>query len=522
MRIIIITAKLAGELVKKVTATSEHEIYVHTVNTPIAAFLTPQIIINEIEKIPDHAMESTDMIITPGLIRKNVSSIGGATGIPTFKGSTDAADLGLVLEMIEKIELSPKKPADKLIEDELRKRALKYIQDFEEDSKNIEKLLKKQENILVGGIPVGEDFPMRVLAEIANAPLLSQDELIKRAQYFVNSGADLVDIGMLAGENLSDRIPDMVGLLKDKIDVPISIDTLNPAEIEVAVESGVDMVLSLDHGNYQELLPILKEKKVPAVVLPTDYSRNWIPGTGEERVESLENLIKKCKGLDVIADPVLDPVNSESIMDSFLACRQLKSKNRIPLFFGVGNVTELLDTDSTGVNSLLSGIGMELGASILFTPEESGKTRGSVRELAISSKMMFLAKSRGSVPKDLGINLVVFKDKRRGEFLEEAVNVDQIKGIADYSFKQDPSGSFKITVSKGTIRAVHYQKNQPQIIITGQEAKEIYDEVINRKLISRLEHAAYLGSELQKAEEALIIGKNYIQDFPIFNKFINY
>ncbi|MDP3065801.1 MAG: dihydropteroate synthase-like protein [Methanobacteriaceae archaeon] len=522
MRIIIITAKLASELVKKVTATSEHGIYVHTVNTPIAAFLTPQIIINEIEKIPDHAMESTDMIITPGLIRKDVSSIGGATGIPTFKGSTDAADLGVVLEMIEKIELSTKKPADKLIEDELRKRALTYIQDFEEDSKNIEKLLKKPENILVGGIPVGDDFPMRVLAEIANAPLLSPDELIKRAQYFVNSGADLVDIGMLAGENLSDRIPDMVGLLKDKIDVPISIDTLNPAEIEVAVESGVDMVLSLDHGNYQELLPILKEKKVPAVVLPTDYSRNWIPGTGEERVESLENLIKKCKGLDVIADPVLDPVNSESIMDSFLACRQLKSKNRIPLFFGVGNVTELLDTDSTGVNSLLSGIGMELGASILFTPEESGKTRGSVRELAISSKMMFLAKSRCSVPKDLGINLVVFKDKRRGEVLEEAVNVDQIKGIADYSFKQDPFGSFKITVSKGTIRAVHYQKNQPQIIITGQEAKEIYDEVINRKLISRLEHAAYLGSELQKAEEALILGKNYIQDFPIFNKFINY
>ncbi|HMK54947.1 MAG TPA: dihydropteroate synthase-like protein [Methanobacteriaceae archaeon] len=522
MKILIITAKLASRLVKKVTTNSEHEVHVHTVNTPIAAFLTPRIIINEIDNMSSEKLESLDMIITPGLVRKDVSPIGDVTGIPTFKGSTDAADLGVVLEMIEKIDLSSKKPADKLIEEELRKRALKYIQNFEEDSKNIEKLLKKPENILVGDLPVGEDFPMRVLAEIANAPLLSPEELLKRAEYFVNSGADLVDIGMLAGETLSDEIPAMVNLLKDKLNVPISIDTLNPAEIEIAVESGVDMVLSLDHGNYEELLPILKEKKVPAVVLPSNYNQNWIPRTWEERVESLETLIQKCKGIDVIADPVLDPVNSKSIVDSFMACRKFKSKNRIPLFFGVGNVTELLDTDSTGVNSLLSGIGMELGVSILFTPEESGKTIGSVKELAVSSKMMFLAKMRGSVPKDLGINLVVFKDKRRGEILEETLDLEQIEATADYGFKQDPSGSFKITVSDGTIKAVHYQKNQPQIIITGQEAKEIYDEIIKRKLISRLEHAAYLGAELQKAEESLKLGKNYIQDFPIFNKFIEY
>ena len=80
---------------------------------------------------------------------------------------------------------------------------------------------------------------------------------------------------------------------------------------------------------------------------------------------------------------------------------------------GVGNVTELLDTDSVGANALLSGIGMELGASVLFTVEESGKTIGSVHELNVSSKMMFLAKSRGSIPKDLGIDLLILKDKRK-------------------------------------------------------------------------------------------------------------
>ncbi len=60
---------------------------------------------------------------------------------------------------------------------------------------------------------------MRVLAEIANAPLLTDDELLRRAEYFVRSGADMVDLGMVAGETLDARIPSMVKLLKKHLDV---------------------------------------------------------------------------------------------------------------------------------------------------------------------------------------------------------------------------------------------------------------------------------------------------------------
>ncbi len=58
---------------------------------------------------------------------------------------------------------------------------------------------------------------MRVLAEIANAPLLTDEELLTRAEYFVRSGADMVDIGMVAGETLDARIPSMVKLLEEYI-----------------------------------------------------------------------------------------------------------------------------------------------------------------------------------------------------------------------------------------------------------------------------------------------------------------
>lgn len=516
MKILILTGKLASSMVEKASSQSQHEVKILTINIPIAAFLTPEKIISELHKLDPDYLEGFEMIITPGLIRKDVSPVKKETGIPTYKGSTDAADLPVVLEMIEELELSPKIPADRLIEEELRRRALEFIENYQKDEKNVKKLLRKPDNILVGDLPVGQDFPLRVLAEIANAPLLSQDEMLKRARYYQDSGADMIDLGMMAGESLENKIPSMVKVLKDNLDVPISIDTLNPAEINTAIEAGVDLVLSLDHGNLYPVLPTIREYKIPAVILPTDFSRNWTPKTVEERINSLENLMIKCRGLDVMADPILDPINSKSIVESIIAAHNFKSRNKTPLFMGVGNVTELLDTDSVGANALLSGIAMELGAGVLFTVEESGKTKGSVHELSVSSKMMFLAKNRRSVPKDLGINLLILKDKRRVQSLEEEIDVPIMEGEAEYKFQQDPAGSFKIIVKDGIINAVHYQKMKPHLAVQGKTAKPIYDMIIKKGLISRIEHATYLGAELQKAEIAAKLGKNYTQDFPLF------
>ncbi|MCE5214348.1 MAG: dihydropteroate synthase, partial [Methanobacterium sp.] len=276
MKILILTGKLASKSVHKAASASKQEVETFIIDIPIAAFLTPKRINQELNKLDQEYLKSFEVIITPGLIKKDVSTVEEKIGIPTYKGPKDAADLPVVLEMIEKLKLSSKIPADKLIEDELRKRALEFIENFEKDQKNVNKLLKKPENIMVGNLPVGEDFPMRVLAEIANAPLLTEEELLKRARYYLKNGANMIDIGMIAGESLENKIPSMVKLLKDNLDdIPVSIDTLNPAEIKSAIESGVDLVLSLDHGNLNETLPLIKEYKIPAVILPTDFSRNW-------------------------------------------------------------------------------------------------------------------------------------------------------------------------------------------------------------------------------------------------------
>ena len=73
-------------------------------------------------------------------------------------------------------------------------------------------------------------------------------------------------------------------------------------------------------------------------------------------------------------------------------------------------------------------------------------------------------------------------------------------------------------VENGQVKAVHYLKMVPQIAVIGDSAKAVYDEILRRCLISRMEHATYLGSELEKAEIAARLGKNYIQDFPLFKR----
>ena len=526
MKVLIVTGELAYPLIKEVVSDSKEDIIVHIVdNTQVAAFLTPRQIIKEVKTQFSNQLDEIDMILVPGLIKKGTKEITKELGIPTFKGSTDGADLAMVLNLVGSIDLSEDKPADKLIEEEKRKKAFEFIEEFENDTENIEKLLQKPNNIRIGKLPVGEDFPMRVLSEIANAPFLSKEALINKCQYFVDSGADMIDIGMAAGEDFSDKIPELIETLRPIVgDRPLSIDTLNPKEIQVAAENGIDFVLSLDLGNNSEVQKILKEKDIPAVLLPTNFSQGKSPKSPSERVEAMHQLIKDTEGLRYVADLILDPVNSSSIVESIIACHEFHKVNPAPMFFGVGNVTELMDADSGGVNVLLAGIGMELGVSILFTPEESGKTRGSVYELSTASKMMFLAKHRKSIPKDLGINLVAFKDKhKRNDIISnELDDVPEVRREKPMKFVRDKKGSFRINVDYGTtvessrIVATHFKKNQADLVIVGHSAKEVYEEIITKELVSRMEHAAYLGSELQKAEIAMLTGKEYVQDFELF------
>ena len=82
----------------------------------------------------------------------------------------------------------------------------------------------------------------------------------------------------------------------------------------------------------------------------------------------------------------------------------------------------------------------------------------------------------------------------------------------------DPLGYFLIRINKSKKRIEAGFVTYKHIItkqIYGSNAVELYHTIVREKMISRLEHAAYLGKELYKVELCLRYGKEYRQEFPL-------
>ncbi len=100
------------------------------------------------------------------------------------------------------------------------------------------------------------------------------------------------------------------------------------------------------------------------------------------------------------------------------------------------------------------------------------------------------------------------------------VTMDKVKEIqAKYDdlkeFVMDKTGYFLIRIDqeKKIIEVAFCPElNKITVKITGRKPLEIYQTIIKQGLVSRLDHAAYLGRELQKAYIALQKGIPYVQD----------
>jgi dihydropteroate synthase-like protein len=521
VKVLLVTGLLAKDMVTHYAQRSKVKTKVLALKVPVAALLTPKYIAKETEKLK---LRDFDMILVPGLIRGDTSIIEDTTGIPAFKGPRYAADLPTVLDVLGRVELSKVTPACDLLKDELQRKALQEI-DLTEKKRDV--LLKNPGNMLVRELAIGKDFPMRVMAEIIDAPFLSDYEIQATARHYVKLGAEIIDVGMVVGEPRPSDARRAVKAVKGVVNVPVSIDTLDPDEAKEAVSAGADLVLSIDGGNIEDMAAFAS--KIAVVVIPTNHREGYFPKKAEERVSLLEENIEKARKLGIrriIGDLILDPVNMPGMVESLVAFHQFAKRNPdVPLLFGVGNVTELMDADSVGINALLAGIASEIGVSILLTTEKSDKAKNCIKELAIASKMMFLAKKRGSVPKDLGLDLLVLKDKRiREEPYDREIEAEtQSITVAEKcrSPLYDPKGCFKIMIDRANdvIAALHFstsKRDKPTVIIKGKTAEDVYAKIVEMGLVTRLDHAAYLGSELAKAEIALETGKEYIQDSPLF------
>lgn len=475
---LLITGRLAEEEVREVARTIGADVLVLPVD--VARFMRVQMVLDSLRKMGKKIQEY-DRVIFPGEVDFDVSRVEAEFGVPCFRGPAYVRDLRTSLSK----GLSRTTPSEK---PEQGMEGYKRV--FLESE-------RKPAKFMIGGLKIG-GFQPRIVAEIVDAVRMEDDEVVEKARYYINSGADIIDIGCVASDEDPARVFELVKLLKKTIRAPISVDSLSPAEINEGIRAGADLVLSLTSENIKE---VERWPTVAYVVVPD----------AEENIFGVVREAERRGFKKIIADPVLSPPFSlAAAVSRYHDFR--KVYHSMPLLMGGGNLTELIDADSIGINGVISALAIELGVSLLLSTENSEKTRNAIRELRRGVEMCFLAKSIGGPPKDLGINLLLAKSKRPGEVFRgrarRIIPVGEAEGI-----DMDRAGYFRIFVDfdKSQIIAAHF-KQGCDYVFEGASAESICKEIIKRRLVSNLQHAAYLGRELQKAEVSLHLKRSYIQD----------
>lgn len=329
------------------------------------------------------------------------------------------------------------------------------------------------------------EYDIEIIAEINHAPNLSIAEIVTRAKSLSADGADLVDVGCNPGGTWH-QVGDAVKAIVDE-GIRVSVDSLNPIEISLAAQAGAELVLSVNSTNVQ----FANEWGLEVVVIPDEF--DGLIGL-DTSIEILENNKVKYR-----IDPILEPIGfgfAKSLG------RYLETRRRYPnaeMMMGIGNLTELTDCDSAGVNTLLLGICQEVGVGSVLTTQVINWARTSVREIDLARRLVFHAVKNGVPPKHLEPELVTLRDPKLIQRTDDELG-DLAEKIRDLNYR--------IFADAGEIHVLggkqHFHDNDPF---------EVFDEMMDAEL-KNLDpsHSFYLGYEMCKAMIANQLGKEYNQD----------
>jgi len=214
-------------------------------------------------------------------------------------------------------------------------------------------------------------------------------------------------------------------------------------------------------------------------------------------LKSLERIIKvfiKNKK-DFLADPILDPIHY-GFSESLIRYVNLRKKfPSIKMFMGTGNLTELTDSDSSGVNAILMGLASELSINAVLVVQVSGHCRNSIRETDIARKIMYFSKINKRLPFRINEGLMTTSNRKPTRKSKKEIN--EIKNLIK-------DKNFRIFLSD---KGINVLNSDTQI-----EGTDPFDFYTSLKVENDASHSFYLGVELARAQIAYQLGKNYDQD----------
>ena len=328
-------------------------------------------------------------------------------------------------------------------------------------------------------------YDIDILAEINHCPRLLLPEILALAERLRNDGADVIDVGCDPGE-IWTGVADCVHALRDA-GHRVSIDSMNPIEIESAVQAGAELVLSVNASNRLHA----NQWGCEVVVIPDDFATL---GGLEETVEMLRD-----QQVPFRIDPVLEPIGI-GFAASLSRYHTVRSRYAdVEMMMGIGNLTELTDADSGPINILLLGICQELGIRSVLTTQVINWARTSVKECDLARRLVHYAVRHKTMPKHLEPDLVALRDARL--YPVKSTELEHLAG-------QIKDKNFRIFVADDQIHLIsaklHLKHTDPFLLLDALLASG--PDNLDTS------HSFYLGYEMAKAVTAMTLGKEYRQD----------
>lgn len=327
-------------------------------------------------------------------------------------------------------------------------------------------------------------YDIDIFAEIVDAAKLDVDTILARGRMHRDNGADVIDLGCLP-ETPFAHLEESIAALKGA-GLRVSVDSLDTDELLRGGRAGADYLLSLSI----DTLWIADEVGSMPVLIPRE------PSNEQSLYDAIDAM--RVRGRGFLADSILDPISfgfTEAI------CRYDRLRKRfpdVPIFMGIGNVTELTDADTSGINAVLLGIAVELRASAVLTTQVSGHARRAVREADLARRLMYAAREQHALPVGFSRELMTVHDKRPFPDSAEEI-VEMARKIRDPSYRiQISQDGVHVYNRDGHHTSVDAFALFPQLSVEGDAS-----------------HAFYLGVELARAEIAWRLGKRYVQDQPL-------
>ena len=324
-------------------------------------------------------------------------------------------------------------------------------------------------------------YDIAIFAEIVDAPRLSVDEICARARHYRDEGADVIDLGGLP-ETPFAHLEDAVVALKAQ-GFQVSVDSMSSEELMRGGRAGADYLLSLN----LDTLWIADEVAATPVLVSRE------PGDDASLHEAIDQLMRK--GRSFLADPILDPLPFGLLVS---LCRYQRLRDRYadaPIMVGIGNLTELTEADTTGINALLLGMCTELRAAAILTTQVSGHARRAIREADVARRAMFAAREQRTLPKGLTDELMTVHARRPFPDTPEEI-AETATAIRDPNFRVQIASD-----------GIHVYNRDGHHIDT--DAFALWPRL---HLEQDGNHAFYMGVELARAETAFKLGKRYVQD----------